>query len=60
MKKTEEYRRHAEECRVLARSASTTEEREQILTMAAMWERLANERIALQQQKVRTGENPIV
>jgi hypothetical protein len=43
MKKAAEYRRHAEQCRVLARSIEG-EHRRQLLQMAAHWESLASER----------------
>lgn len=43
MKKASEYRKHAEECRTLARGV-TGEQRDQLLEMAATWERLAEER----------------
>jgi len=46
MKKASEYRRHAEECRALAKSM-TGQQREQLLGMAATWERLAEDRAAL-------------
>ena len=44
MKKTDEYRRHAEECRVLARHMKNAEYRGQLLVMADTWETLAIER----------------
>ena len=44
MRKTADYRRHAEECRALARSAAKGEQREQLLIMAQTWEKLAEER----------------
>lgn len=43
MKKASEYRTHADECRALARGV-TGEQRDQLLEMAATWERLAEER----------------
>ncbi len=43
MKKASEYRTHAVECRDLAASMDG-EQREQLLEMAATWERLASER----------------
>jgi hypothetical protein len=46
MKKAEEYRQHAKECRDLAKGLEAGEQREQLLTMAATWERLADERTA--------------
>ena len=46
MKKTSEYRKHAEECRSLARQMKQGEYREQLLVMADTWDRLAAEREA--------------
>ena len=46
MKKASEYRKHAEECRALARQMKQGEYREQLLVMADTWERLAVEREA--------------
>jgi hypothetical protein len=43
MKKASEYREHTEECRVLAKHMQG-EQREQILSMAATWEKLAEDR----------------
>jgi len=43
MKKGSEYRQHAEERRVLAQ-AMQGERREQLIEMAATWERLAQDR----------------
>ena len=44
MKKTHDYRQHANECRALARKARSEEERQQLLTMASTWDILAVER----------------
>ena len=44
MKKASEYRRHAEECRVLAQRMAQGEHRDQLLEMAATWEKLAADR----------------
>jgi hypothetical protein len=44
MKKASEYRKHAEECRVLANGMAQGEHRDQLLEMAATWDRLAVER----------------
>ena len=46
MKKASEYRKHAEECRALARQMKQGEYREQLLVMADTWDRLAEEREA--------------
>jgi hypothetical protein len=47
MKKASEYRRHAEECRALAKNMKAGEQREQLLEMATTWENLATERTEL-------------
>ena len=44
MKKVEDYQRHAEECRDLARRIDVPEVRQQLLEMALVWEAMANER----------------
>jgi hypothetical protein len=44
MKKASEYRQHAEECRVLARGMLEGPQRDQLLEMAATWEKLAIDR----------------
>ena len=41
MKKMEEYKQHAEECRELARRSKTQADREMLLNMATTWEQLA-------------------
>src|SRR4051812_24349902 len=41
MKKASEYREHAAECRALARTMQSDEDRDQLLDMAATWDRLA-------------------
>jgi hypothetical protein len=46
MKTVQEYRQHAEECRKLAKLAAEGVVREQLLKMAEMWERSAEEREA--------------
>lgn len=51
MKKAQEYRRHAQECRVLARGAASDQERDQLLAMAAHWENLAEQRLILLQKQ---------
>ncbi len=47
MKKASEYRKHAEECRTLARQVPEGPQRDQLLEMARTWEALANDRDAL-------------
>lgn len=44
MKKTAEYRKHAQECRVMAQNAKNAAERGQLLKMAEAWDRFAVER----------------
>jgi hypothetical protein len=46
VKKASEYRRHAEECRALAKQMKQGEYRDQLLIMAETWDRLAAEREA--------------
>ena len=46
MKKASEYRAHADECRALARTMQG-EQRDQLLQMAATWDRLAADRSGL-------------
>ena len=41
VKDASDYRLHAEECRALAARMNTSEQREQLLNIAATWERLA-------------------
>jgi hypothetical protein len=47
VEKVTDYRALAEECRKLARSALTEEERQQLIVMAETWEQLAESRIQL-------------
>jgi hypothetical protein len=47
MKTALEYRKHAEECRVLARQVPEGEQRDQLLEMARTWESLADTREGL-------------
>jgi hypothetical protein len=70
MKKASEYREHAEQCRVLAKSMPPGEQRDQLLEMAATWDRLAIERSELvrrhpelalggeREEEVAAGNNP--
>jgi hypothetical protein len=46
VKKASEYRQHADECRVLASKARAGPQKDQLLEMAATWEKLAAERSA--------------
>lgn len=50
MKKASEYRKHAEECRALAKQVPEGPQREQLLEMARTWDALANDRDALVQR----------
>lgn len=47
MKKASEYRQHARECRDLAATMPTQDQRGQLLQMAEHWEKLAADRLAL-------------
>ena len=44
MKTAAEYRKHAQECRVLANQVSTGEQRNQLLETAKTWDKLAGDR----------------
>ena len=44
MLKSNEYRHHRDECRALARKAENDEQRSQLLKMAEIWDKLAQER----------------
>ena len=44
MRKIQDYLKHAEECRLLARKTAPGEHRDQLLNMAQTWEALAAER----------------
>ena len=44
MKEASEYHLHADECHALAAQMRTGEQREQVLHMAEMWKRLAQDR----------------
>ena len=54
MKTVADYRKHAEECRTLAKRARSLEERDMILHMAATWDDLARAR----ERKI-TAERPV-
>jgi hypothetical protein len=45
MKKTEEYRQRATDCRELSQKAPTADIRQHYLDLAIMWDRLAEERL---------------
>lgn len=44
MKKVEDYKAHAEECRVMARNTTNEEHRHGLVKMAETWDGLANDR----------------
>jgi hypothetical protein len=44
MRKVEEYRRHADECRQLASASSSDDNRKQLMQMADTWDQLARDR----------------
>jgi hypothetical protein len=44
MKKTDEYLKHAKDCRRLAKQMESGEQRDQLIKMAETWEVLARER----------------
>ena len=44
VKNSSDYHRHAEECRALAARMLTCEQREQLMNVAVVWERLAENR----------------
>ena len=50
MKKVSEYLQHAQECRALAATMKTGEQREQLLKMAEMWEQLSEDRSGMMRQ----------
>ena len=47
MKKASEYSQHARECRSLAATMESEDQRDQLLRMAEHWEKLAADRAAL-------------
>ncbi|MDB5452991.1 MAG: hypothetical protein JWO33_1569 [Caulobacteraceae bacterium] len=57
MKKASEYRQHAAHCRLLAR-AMDGEHREQLLAMAANWDRLVEQRMDLLQRHPELSDEP--
>ena len=50
MKQAQEYLKHADECRALARRAATEQERKQLTAMAETWLNLAEERLRVVEQ----------
>lgn len=59
MKTAAEYRKHAEECRVLAKQMPEGEQRGQLLEMARTWSNLAleRERLASNQPELDTSKS---
>jgi hypothetical protein len=53
MRKVDDYRRHADECRAMARNATNDEHRQGLLNMAETWDRLAADRIAQMERQKR-------
>jgi hypothetical protein len=60
MKTAAEYRKHAEECRVLAKQVPEGEQRNQLLEMARTWDNLARDREKLVQNhpELDTSKSP--
>jgi hypothetical protein len=60
MKTAAEYRKHAEECRVLARQVHEGEQCNQLLEMARTWDNLAKDREKLIQNhpELDTSKSP--
>jgi hypothetical protein len=56
MKKVEEYRAHAEECRSMAGRARTPREKDMLINMAATWESVAVDREARIARQKRMAE----
>ena len=61
MKTAAEYRKHAEECRVLAKQVPEGEQRNQLLEMARTWDNLAKDREQLVRRhpELDTSKKPI-
>jgi hypothetical protein len=60
MKTAAEYRKHAEECRGLAKQVPEGEQRDQLLEMARTWDNLARDREELVRKhpELDTSNNP--
>ena len=52
MSKAAEYRKHAQECRALARNVQNEEHKNQLLKMAQAWDSFAGEHERLEQSKI--------
>jgi hypothetical protein len=61
MRKTDEYLKHARECRALAKQMEQGDHRDQLLKMAETWEVLASERERTQRAtgEPTTGAEPV-
>ena len=55
MKKVEDYRAHAVECRLMANRARSPEDKAMLMNMAATWESLAVDREARQKRTAELG-----
>jgi hypothetical protein len=55
MRKVEDYKRHAEECRAMARSTTNDDQRQGLLRMAETWESLAADRVGHMARQRRIG-----
>jgi hypothetical protein len=60
MRKIDDYRQHAEQCREMARRARGPEERDMLLNMAETWESLARDREQQLQRKERLKKLDVV
>lgn len=58
MKKASEYRQHADECRTLAGRMDSGEHRDQLLEMAATWDKLADERSEMVKRHPEVSSEP--
>src|SRR5688500_3146670 len=55
MRKVEDYKKHAQECRTMARNTTNEEQRRGLLQMAETWEGLARDRIVQMARHQRIG-----
>lgn len=62
MKTAAEYKKHAEECRALARQVPEGEQRNQLLEMARTWDNLAagREKLVRNHPELDTAKSPIM
>jgi hypothetical protein len=62
MRKASEYRHHAEECRKLSAKMKTGDQRDHMLKIAKVWDRLAEDRadmLCKRPQLVQAAEKPL-